>query len=101
MLTSYEEHLYEALGKTQQLLKKEVSTNDYLESKGKQLEEERNKYRDYWLEASDKASKLEQELKAYKEKEGQDAGTLSPSAKVLPSGKTILKVSSSDVKEAV
>lgn len=101
MLTSYEQHLYEVLGKTQEKLKDEVKTNNYLTNKNKDIEVERNRYREYWIESTNRIIQLEKELKALQEKEEQDAGTPSPSAKVLPSGKTILKVSSSDVKEAV
>jgi hypothetical protein len=44
---------------------------------------------------------LEKELKAIKEKEEQNAGTSYPSAKVVTSGLSIVKVTPTDVKEAV
>lgn len=101
MLTSYEQHLYEVLEKTQQRLKEEIDSSNYLSRRTKEIELERNRYREYWLDSSNRAERLEKELKAIREKEGQGAGTSCPSTKVLPSDKTILKVSSSDVKEAV
>jgi hypothetical protein len=101
MLTSYEEHLYEVLGKTQEKLKNEVDNCNYLKSKNKELELEQSKYRDYWLESSSKADKLEKELKAVQEKEEQAVTATYPSAKVMTSDKTILDSSTSVVKEAV
>lgn len=102
MLTGYEQHLYEILGKTQQQLKEEVSNSAYLKSKNKDLEAERNRYREYWIESSNKVDRLEKELKTTKEKEEQNAGTSYPStSKALTSGLSIVKASSDDVKEAV
>lgn len=101
MLTSYEQHLYEVLGKTQEKLKNEVKTNNYLTNKNKELEVERNRYREYWLESTSRINQLEKELKVLQEKEEQDAGTPSPSAKVVTSGLSIVKVTPTDVKEAV
>ena len=102
MLTGYEQHLYEILGKTQQQLKEEVSNSAYLKSKNKDLEAERNRYREYWIESSNKVDRLEKELKATKEKEEQNAATsYSPITKALTSGLSIVKASTDDVKEAV
>ena len=76
MLTSYEQHLYEILEKTQEELKKAIDSNNSLNSKNKEIEEERNNFRDYWFEYSAKASKLEKQLEELlNEKEEQDALT--------------------------
>lgn len=101
MLTSYEKHLYEVLVQTQQKLNDEVGASNYLSNRNKEIELERNRYREYWLDSSTKADRLEKELKALKEKEEQNAGTSYPSTKVITSGMSIVKGTSTDVKEAV
>ncbi|RFU95067.1 hypothetical protein DYP60_05415 [Sphaerochaeta halotolerans] len=79
MLTNYEQHLYEIMDKTQNELKQVVDENNSLKTRNQELQEERDKFRDYWFEYSAKASKLEKQIQDLLEK-GEEQGVAAPSS---------------------